>query len=75
MSPKSFASRKFLLFLLVTLVATWGWIYALISRPDQLMTVSTFILTLLGGYGGANLTATYLHHHKPPEAPTGKPHE
>jgi len=55
-----FSSRKFLLFLIVILVATGGWIYALIWKPDQLATVSTFLVTLLGAYTGANLTDTHL---------------
>jgi uncharacterized membrane protein len=55
-----FSSRKFLLFLLVILVATAGWIYALVFKTDQLATISTFLVTLLTAYTGANLTDTHL---------------
>ena len=55
-----FASRKFLMFLMVIVVATAGWIYALIYKTDQLATICTFIVTLLTGYTGANLTDTHL---------------
>jgi len=57
---QTFSSRKFLLFLLVIIVATGGWVYALVYKPEQLATISTFLLALLGAYGGANLAATHL---------------
>lgn len=50
-----FASRKFILFALTIGMADLGWCYALVYRPDQLSTVSTFLVTLLGAYGGVNI--------------------
>lgn len=55
----TFSSRKFLLFLVVILTATGGWVYALLSDPEQLVTISTFLVTLLGTYSGANLGDKY----------------
>jgi hypothetical protein len=66
---RTYSSRKFLLFLVVILIAAGGWIYALISRPEQLTTISTFLVTLLGAYSGANLADTHLACKKPEETP------
>lgn len=56
----NFSSRKFLMFLIVLIVATLGWAYALLYKADQLATISTFIITLLGAYSSVNLTDTHL---------------
>lgn len=53
------SSRKFILFAMTICMADIGWIYCLIYKPDQLATVSTFLVTLLGAYAGANLTESY----------------
>lgn len=55
-----FISRKFILFSVVLGVALLGWIYALLYKPDQLTTISTFIITLLGAYSGANISDNFV---------------
>lgn len=55
MKTRSFASRKFLLCSTALVFGLAGYIYALIYQTDQFATVCTFIVSVLGVYGGANL--------------------
>lgn len=50
-----FASRKFVLFATTIAIADLGWVYALLYKPDQLGTISTFLATLLSAYAGLNI--------------------
>ena len=59
-----YTSRKFLLVVILIIMAAAGWIYALLYQPDQLATVCTFIIALLGTYGATNLGDKFIA--KPP---------
>ncbi len=52
---KLYKSRKFILFSFVTFIAMVGWVYCLLYKPDLLSAVSTFVIAVIGGYGGCNL--------------------
>ena len=76
----NYTSRKFVIFTLAILVVLFGWVYSLLYKADQLATISTLLVTLLGTYSGANLTDTHLANkltisQSPPPQPAAPPKE
>lgn len=68
-----FASRKFVLFAITIWMADMGWVYALLYKPDQLSTISTFLVTLLGAYGGTNIIDRHMANRPLPGGATLSP--
>jgi hypothetical protein len=60
MKTRSYASRKFLLCGISLVFGLAGYVYALVYNTDQFATICTFIVSVLGVYGGSNLADTYL---------------
>jgi hypothetical protein len=54
------ASRKFLLCSISLFAGLAAGAYALLYKPEQFATVCTFVVSVLGVYGGANVTESYL---------------
>jgi hypothetical protein len=52
----TYSSRKFLLCGLTLGIAMVGWVYALLANPEVLATISTFAVSVLGVYAGANIS-------------------
>lgn len=57
---KSYASRKFLLFVLVLLSFVSGWFYALGYKESVLNEITWAIIVVLGMYAGTNITSKAL---------------
>ena len=72
----TFASRKFLLCSIALGIALLGWVYSLFYNPEVLATISTFVVSILGVYAGANISdsifgARYGYARKQPPASGG----